>query len=77
MDFKKRELAKLKIQLDKLKSEIKIDDEKHGIKLNLACIELIPTDQKVMMMVTGDFIAKTEVARLKRFVGILAERYGV
>ena len=77
IELKKRELGKLKVQSDKIKAEIKADDEKHGRRLDLTCITLIPTNVHVGMTITGAFIARTEVARLKRFVGILAEKYGV
>jgi hypothetical protein len=69
------------VQSDKLKAEIKADEEKHGKRLDLTCLELIPNNDKVIIYGNGraytGFIAKTEVARLKRFVGIIAERYGV
>jgi hypothetical protein len=80
IELKKREIQELKKKSDRLKAEVKAHEEKHGLRLDLTCFELIPTDRDVMVNknVEGPLsIAKTEVSRLKRFVDILAERYAV
>lgn len=77
--MKKRELAELKKKSDRLKAEVKAYEEKVGERLDLTCVELIPTDKEVRIMPHVDgalWISKTEVARLKRFVDILAGKYG-
>ena len=82
IELKKRELAELKKKSDKLKAEIKADDERNGKHLDLTCFEF--TDAGVNILVrpnvpqtSGWYIAKTEIKRVKRFFDILAERYPV
>ena len=82
IELKKRELAELKKKSDKLKAEIKADDERNGKHLDLTCFEF--TDAEIHVLVklnvsptAGLYIAKTEIKRVKRFFDILAERYPV
>lgn len=68
------------MQADKLRAEIKADDEKHGKKLDLTCFEIMPLPGQVVVKLHVEkdiFVAKTEVPRVARFFNILAERYGV
>ena len=78
IELKKRKLAELKKESDKLKAEIKADDEKHGRHLDLTCLKFtsLPGQVFIKPNVNGElFIAKTEMQRMKRFFDIMAEKY--
>jgi len=66
--------------MDKLKAEIKVDDEKNGKHLDLTCFDITPLPGQVVVKLHVDrdiFIAASEVPRVKRFFDILAERYKI